>query len=77
MLPICLNQKTFQGHEKMTEAQLMHLAHPYHASRATWRNWGSTVSYLHARETTINEETPGYFRSVRMTDLDTLLKCAT
>lgn len=22
------------------------------------------VSYFHARETTINEETPGYFRSV-------------
>lgn len=60
----------------MTEAQLIHLAHPtmHHKLQATRRNWGFTVSHFHARETTINEEMPGYFRSIRMTNLDTLLQ---
>lgn len=56
-----VTEKTFTGHQKMTEAQLIHLAQPTRHRELTGETIGPWC-HIYMQKNWINEETSGYFR---------------
>lgn len=75
MLPIDCKPEDILRTSKTDRGPADSFGTAHHTPQAEWKHWWYMVSYF--REKEINGETPGYFRSIRITNQVTLLKCAT